>query len=349
MIIHTLPPLLPDNPYLDLLYQPMAALGVTVRRDRPRVELPALLAASDPRLLHMHFFDELTQHPQSAQTIARTLAFVAMLRVLRARGVRLVWTAHNLAPHEVYHPALAQLAYRAVARTADAVVAHGPAALALVDERYGPLRHGAAIPHGNYIGVYGPRRTRAEGRAALGLPAGRVTLALGALRPYKGLEDLIDAFAHLPPATRGTLLLAGAPKDTCYAALLTQRAKAVAGVRLLPRHLTSAELALSLAAADLVALPYRRVLSSGTAILARSYARPVLVPDTAPMRELVHHGREGFVFGPGCLPDALAGALTHPDLDALGEHGLAEARTRDWDEIAARTVAVYHAALGEEP
>lgn len=353
MIVYPLPPALPANPYLDLLYAPMREPDVLVRRGRPRAELPALLAGRGPRLLHLHFFDELVQRPARAPTAARTLALLALLGALRARGVRLVWTAHNIAPHETYHPAWALAAYRSVARQAGAVIAHGEAALALVRERYGPLRLGAAIPLGSYEGVCGPPRTRAEGRAALGLPAtGRITLAPGALRPYKGLEELLDAFARLPAATRGALLIVGPPKDRAYAALLASRAADVPGAQLVPRYVPGAELALYLAAADLVALPYRRVLTSSALVLALSYARPVLAPDAAPVRELVRDGAQGFLFAPGqpgALAAALGRALEHPDLDALGRRGLDAARAHDWRTIAARTAALYRAVLEARP
>jgi glycosyltransferase involved in cell wall biosynthesis len=330
----------------------MAALGVTVRRGRPRHELPALLAGSGARLLHLHFFDELTQRRRRAETAARTLALVALLGALRARGVRLIWTAHNLAPHELRHPGWAFLAYRAVARAADAVVAHSHAALAELRARYGPPRRAVVIPHGSYIGLYGPPLPQAESRVALGLPpTGRVTLCLGTLRPYKGVEDLIRAFAQLPPETRGTLLVAGAAKDRTYAAQLTRLASAVPGARVEPRFVPDDALPAHLAAADLVALPYRSLLTSGVLLWALSYARPVVAPAFGPVRELVCEGREGFLFPPGDvggLRDALGRALAHPDLETLGEQGLEVARALGWPSIAARTAALYREVTEED-
>src|SRR5512144_1331446 len=88
LIVYPLPPQLPTSPYLDQLYAPMAALGVDVRRVRPRYALPALLLGRGPRILHLHFFDELTQRPGARQTAARSLMFLAALAALRLRGVR---------------------------------------------------------------------------------------------------------------------------------------------------------------------------------------------------------------------------------------------------------------------
>jgi beta-1,4-mannosyltransferase len=183
--VYPLPPQLPTNPYLDQLYAPMVDQGVDVRRVRPRYVIPELLLGRGRRILHLHFFDELTQRRSAFQTIVRSLLFLALLLLLRLRGVRLVWTAHNLKPHETHHPFWAFLVYRMVARWSSAIIAHSESARSMLEARYGPLPRCAVIPIGNYIGLYGPLRDRSASRAALGLPhEGRVLLYLGALRPY---------------------------------------------------------------------------------------------------------------------------------------------------------------------
>src|SRR5262245_6078593 len=156
--VYPLPPQLPTNPYLDQLYAPMVAPGVEVLRVRPRYALPALLLGRGSRILHLHFFDELTQRPSWLQTAIRSLLFLALLAVLRLRGVRLVWTAHNLEPHELHHPTWGFMVYRLVARWSDAVIAHSQAARELLEARYGPLPRCVVIPHGSYIGLAGPPR-----------------------------------------------------------------------------------------------------------------------------------------------------------------------------------------------
>ncbi len=345
LIVYSLPPQLPTSPYLDQLYAPMAALGVDVRRDRPRYGLPALLLGRGARILHLHFFDELTQRPSWAATAVRSLLFVTLLALLRLCGVRLVWTAHNLEPHEQHHSGWSFLVYRLVARWSDTVIAHSQAARALLEARYGRLPRCVVIPHGSYVGLYGPPRDRAASRVELGLPAaGPVLLNVGALRPYKNIEQLIDVFATLPLETRGTLLIAGAAKSQAYDEKLHRRAVAVPGVELRAIYIPDEELPTYLAAADLVVLPYRRLLTSGILLWALSYARPVVAPAFGPVRELVQDGHAGFLFAPSdddAMRAALARALAHPDLPALGAAGLAIAQEFTWPKIAARTAQVY--------
>jgi beta-1,4-mannosyltransferase len=343
--VYSLPPQLPTSPYLDQLYAPMAGPEVAVHRLRPRYALLALLLGRGPRILHLHFFDELTQRPGAISTAARSLLFLALLAALRWRGVRIVWTAHNLQPHETYHPTWAFLVYRLVVRWSAAVIAHSRAARSLIESRYGRPSACVVVPHGSYIGLYGPQRDRAHSRAALGLPADRrVLLNIGTLRPYKGLEDLLAAFADLPVRERGTLLIAGAAKDSDYAAALTHQAQIIPGAQLQPRFVRDDQLPTYLAAADIVVIPYHSLLTSGILLWALSYARPVVAPAFGPVRELVREGREGFLFAPGdqeSLRAALARAIAHPDLDTLGRAGLEVAREFAWPKIAARTVEVY--------
>ena len=91
-----------------------------------------------------------------------------------------------------------------------------------------------------------------------------------------------------------------------------------------------------LAAADVVVLPYSDVLNSGTALLALSADRPVVVPGRGAMPELQQAvGREWVHTYTGSLDDALRTALTW---------GVAEERAAApdltpfaWPRIAAQT------------
>lgn len=349
--IYPLPPDLPTNPIFDYLYGPMTsnAPDIQVQRLRPRYALPALFSGRGPRILHVHFFDELTQRQNQHATAARTIAFLALLKTLQARGVRLVWTAHNLEPHELFHPRWGFVVYRNIARWSDAIIAHSHAARAMLESRYGALPQCEVIPLGNYIGRYGPRQERAGSRAALGLPtAGPVLACPGTLRPYKNIEGLIDAFAQLPADQRGTLLIAGAAKSAEYTASLQRRAATVPGVRLDVRYLADDELPTYLAAADVVVLPYHAILTSAMLLCALSYARPVIAPAFGPVRELVREGEQGFLFDPHDphgLRGALERAITFPDLHTLDEPSFAAALPFDWQTIAMRTANLYRRVM----
>lgn len=346
--IYPIPHQLATSPYLDQLYAPLARRAdLQVRRAGFRPAVAALLRGPDTRIAHWHFFDELTQRPSRLATAARTLGFVGLIRLMRARGAGLVWTAHNIEPHELRHPCWATRAYEAMFGQAHAVIAHSAAAADLLRSRYGDRAPIAVIPHGSYVGLHGPRRDKRASRVELGLPgAGFVALALGTLRPYKGLEVLLEAWSGM----EGRLIIAGEVKDPAYAAEIAARAAAAPGVEFRPAFVPDSALPTWLAAADVVVLPYRKLLTSGVLLWALSYGVPAIAPDVPPVRELVAEGREGFLFAPAdaaSLRAALERAAAHPNLAALGEAAYAAALPFDWHAIAEQTAALYLRVAGE--
>ena len=342
--VYPLPPVLLTNPYLDLLYAHMPP-WVRPRRLRPtRRAIGELLVEGEGGLLHLHFFDELCQRPGRGATVVGTLGFIALLDLLRTRGIPIVWTAHNDRPHETFYPGWARFAYRAVARRSSAVIAHSRAAAEVVVQSYAPTRLPFVIPQGHYIGVSGPPVSRKDARVSLGLdPNVPILLNLGTLRPYKGLELLLDAFASLP-ADVAHLLIVGSVKSSAYARSLAERVERTPGARLFAEYVPDAEMPRYVGAADVVVLPYRHMLTSAMLQWAMSYGRAVIAPSFGPVAELVREGHEGFLYAPDdrdSLVAAMQRALAHPDLDALGQAALERVRFFSWPRVAAQTALVY--------
>ncbi len=345
--VYPLPPLLLHNPYLDLLYGAMEGMPeVEVRRLRPVWhELREMIVEGEPHLFHLHFFDELYQRPSPLETRLRASAFLWMLRVLKLRGVRLVWTVHNIVPHELHHPDVAAWLYRQLFRQVEAAIVHSEGAAAIVRQHYAPPCPLHVIPHGHYIGVYGPPVERALARRRLALPPdGFLFATVGTLRPYKGLDGLIRAFRRLPrPDVR--LLIAGAAKSPDYSAPLRREAAGDGRILLREGFIPDTAMADYAAAADVIVLPYTRLLTSGALLWAFSYHRPVIAPAHPAIADLVREGETGWGFVAGdeaSLKRTLMRALEKaPALTRMGEAAFALARQRDWDSIARRTVALY--------
>ncbi|MBP8251720.1 MAG: glycosyltransferase family 4 protein [Herpetosiphon sp.] len=340
--IYPIPRQLATSPYLDQLYQPFAAWHeFELQRVPFKQAIRQLLTQSGSRIAHWHFFDELTQQPSQVQTGLRTISFISLLRIMRWRGVKLIWTAHNIEPHELRHPAWAERAYRAMFNHAHTVIAHSQAAADLLRQRYAPTTPIKVIPHGAYVGLHGARRPKNASRNQLNLPHDQfIALNLGTLRPYKGLELLLDAWQNID----GRLLIAGGIKDYAYAEALRNQARMLNNVDLRLDFVPDADLPLWFGAADVVVLPYRKLLTSGILLWALSYGVPVVAPNLPPVRELIQEGHNGFLFDPNdhaSLHAAIQRAAQHPDLAQLGENAYQTALPFDWQRIAERTAEVY--------
>lgn len=60
-----------------------------------------LEGALKPDLVHLHWPEEFYRWRGEGSLAARAAAFIERLARLRSDGVPLVWTVHNLAPHDV--------------------------------------------------------------------------------------------------------------------------------------------------------------------------------------------------------------------------------------------------------
>jgi glycosyltransferase involved in cell wall biosynthesis len=281
-------------------------------------------------VLHFHW-PELYFRPHRLRS---AVGFAARLVLARLLGYRLAWTVHNAAPHEGATRGT-RLVAATLCRLARLIV-HCEAG-----RRAGgrALRRAAVIPHGNYLGCYPDGVDAAGARARLGLERdARVLLAFGQVRPYKGLDALVRAFAAVD-APDARLVIAGAPMAGGEAVL---GAVADPRVHVLLGHVPDEQVQLFFRAADLVVLPYRAVLSSGAAMLAFSFGRGIVAPRLGCLAQLDGKGA-AILYDPGVtdgLEEALRWALA-VDAGRLGRQALRLARAVSWDTIARRHLAVY--------
>jgi beta-1,4-mannosyltransferase len=123
---------------------------------------------------------------------------------------------------------------------------------------------------------------------------------------------------------------------------LERRAQSDGRIHLRLEHLPNEDLTNVIAAASVVALPYRRVLNSGSALLALSLERPVLVPPTPSFRELRNEVGSDWVMlcnGERISAADLESALAQPPqgVPDLGEY--------DWSCVSAETEHGYVRAI----
>jgi glycosyltransferase involved in cell wall biosynthesis len=266
------------------------------------------------------------------------------LALARRLGYGLVWTIHNLQPHERRHPRLYRLVSRLVLRWSVPVV-HCQAATGAVRQAFGYDGAIVVAPLGHYAGVYPPAPVaRAEARRRLELPANaRLFLHVGLIRPYKGIPDLIQQFARLP-SSDVALVVAGEEHDSDLAATLSPVLRADPRVFLRLQWIPDEELALYLAAADVVVTAFERVLTSSSVMLAMSNGLPVVAPALGCIPELVGEG--GLLYDPADpegLYRALSAAATG-DLEALGRKAYTAALNQSWAQTAAGVLEAYKMA-----
>jgi glycosyltransferase involved in cell wall biosynthesis len=346
------------NPYQRLLYGQMQELGTRVSylgRLTPSCTLNLLLLplevavrrAAGTRLVHLHWVFGFSFPGAERLPVMRRLAqiwFALWLRTARLLGVHVVWTAHNVLPHA---PVFADdaAARRALVAASDLVIAHSESALTGLAALGAVPRASVVIPHGPLAAV--------PAAASLPVPGSRSgprhILFFGKILEYKGTEDLISAFAALPAGTVADLTVAGQCDDPTTTTRL--RALARAGgqhVTLRLERIPEPDVGPLLASADAVALPYRRATTSGCAMLALAYGRPLILPE---LDAFAHLPRAALVSYDGTR-QALTSALVYvacadsSALAAMATAARAYAATLSWHDIAVRTRSEMQSVAG---
>ena len=172
-------------------------------------------------------------------------------------------------------------------------------------------------------------------------------LSFGVIRPYKGIDVLLRAFAAVEGAE---LWIVGRPLGVDLAELHHLAAAAPGPVRMLTRFVEDSEIPAIMRRADIVALPYRDVDQSGVLYTALAFGKPIVASAVGGFGEVLQGHGAGRLVAPGD-PDALAAALREllaqpAERARLGEAALAAASgPYSWDSIAQRTLDLYRQLL----
>ena len=335
-----------QNPYVSSLGNALKHAGHNVQR-MPGSAL-FLISASARRATTIHFqwFEALIGSGNRLKMAIKILAVLLQLRICRLAGKRLVWTVHNLASHESRFPGLELWGTRNIAKLVDAIIVHCQSVKAEVCRELRIPDDGKVhcIDHGNYIGIYRDDIDRTSARQALQLdPDVFVLLFLGNVRPYKGLEELVCAFNELK-IENVVLLIAGKPLSEKYRDDVQRLCDGNPNIRFHPGFIDDDSLQTYFHACDVVALPYRKILASGAAVLALSFGKSCIAPDIGCMSTIAIPSAN-FLYDPddnsGLLSAIRQAVNSKTQLQALGDKNRARAELLDWNRIAAETARLY--------
>jgi beta-1,4-mannosyltransferase len=345
--------MLPDNrhtnPYQALLANSLQEYGVNV--DFPqgyRRVLPLLreIIFSQKRynLIHLHWILPYVKGKNKFFKLAYTLKFLLDVALVKLTGVKIVWTIHNRINHDTHFPGIELWLRRNLAKIVDSIILHNQATLEAIAQEYQfSLQKATVILHGHYRDVYEPPIAQAIARQKLDLPPqGYVFLNLGLLRPYKGIEKLIDTWSqnqHL--FSQHTLLIAG-KADKVYANKLKEKIAHTKGIILIPEFIDADRIHLFFSAATFVVLPYNNILNSGSLILAMSYGLPVIAPKMGSIPEYLGNADQLLYdannsFG---LLNSMEMSLKH-DINQLSQDVIVACDRLNWKKIAEATAKTY--------
>lgn len=346
MSILSIPDYRGGNPYQSNLEEALDE-NVTYGRDGVAFPICRELLSGEVTLVHLHWFSAFFKGDSSLDTAKRFGLFVVWILLIRLRSIPVVWTVHNVQIHDSEYPRVERIVKRwFILNMCDRFIVHCDAIKEELVTEYDlpPSVQDRIdiIPHGHYLDNYENELEKAQARNSLDIPeSSTLFLFFGKICPYKGIHSLIDAFQELSSGDR-RLLVAGKPVTKSFGDTVYRRCNSDERIHHELRFIPDDEIQRYLNAADAVVLPYRNITTSGSAILAMSFGKAVVVPRLGCLPDLLDD--EGAVLYDPEQPDALRTALeatAERDLEEMGNHNMTNVSKYDWDSIAEQTRETY--------
>lgn len=333
------------NAYQNLLYGPFNGYDTSAGSIDECLKLILERSSNqkDKVIFHVHWLSPIFA-PAKDESEAKMLvdAFLDKARLFIALGGQLVWTVHNVVSHEAKYLGEELRLSRGIAKLANWIHVHHAAVVDATKNYYElPLGKVVVAEHGNYIGSLPDETTRELARSEIGIPLeDNVFLFLGQIRGYKGIDELITAFSAVSRERSDCWLILAGKVLGIAVSELEEKLSTLPNVIFKPGYVPDDKMQLYLKSADVMVLPYRKVLTSGSVFLALSFGLPVICPRAGLLSNIVSDGENGLMYtsgdGDGLL-EAMRRFLrcgSHATRQ-MGARALSTAKSFRWEDTAA--------------
>ncbi|NUL47905.1 glycosyltransferase [Cellulosimicrobium funkei] len=312
-------PVVRGNPYQQLVYRSFGDHGLAltpVTDPWSFAELTRLRGQTRGVLYHLHWLSFVHQGVRSARKAAeQSNRFMSELRRFRKDGGHVIWTMHNMVSHDAAFPEEELRLQQAVASEVDLIHVMSEDTPEIVRDIIDlPAEKVLVSPHPSYLGAYEDYVSRDQARIMMGLESDEIVyVVLGAIKAYKGIERLLDAFDALLATSEAPrrLIVAGKADTDADSTALMDRLRMHPYVLLNDRRVPGDEVQRLLRASDLMVLPHERALNSGGALLGPSFDLPVVASRVGVLPGLLP--AEFTEFFSGESPAEMAAALGRAD------------------------------------
>ena len=294
-------------------------------------------------IVHLHWLPKYDRKPVS---ILKGLYFVGRVMALKVLGYKLAITVHNIVHHESTFEKLDLFVYRSTARMSDALFVHAPSTIDKVAKEWKVRDKNKIVVtyHASYIGSYNNIVSSENAKQKFELEKESMSfLIFGGIRPYKEIIKLIKLFEELDSSSN-TLIIAGRPVTDEFDQQIKSAIKDDNNIIYHNHFIDDEEVQNYMNAADAVVLPYKKLLTSGSALLAMSFGKACIAPKLGSIIDVLDEN--GAILydqtQPQGLKEALHKALECKNrLNKMGEHNYQKATEWSWDNMAKTTVDTY--------
>ncbi|MEW6234330.1 MAG: glycosyltransferase family 4 protein [Candidatus Omnitrophota bacterium] len=278
------------------------------------------------------------------QCAARPAILLWIMRLFPLKRIPWIYTVHNILPHE--RRSSSQALFEKIYRRMDGLIFHTQHTQREFQRIFPNVAAASAvIPHGEYGFL-------TSETAASSPVEENALLFFGNIRPYKGLDILLNALVDVKKIIPGVkLLIAGQalePFDRYEKIIARHGLNEVVEKRL--EYIPDEEIAGLIASSAIVVLPYREIDQSGVLLLAMASGKPVVASRIGGIPEAIQDGETGVLVPPEdakSLAQAIVNLLQNPSKRAaMGAAARQDVLDRfSWNRIAEQTIQFYETLM----
>lgn len=270
----------------------------------------------------------------------KCIVFILEILLCRLSGKKVVWTIHNRISHEAKSLDRELFLRKLLVKACSTIILHSEAAKSVIEEEYAISLHKKCliIPHGNYFGCYPlSSKTKSELKEIYGYAErSKIILYFGAVKPYKGVEKIIEAANEL---TDLNFIVAGEVESPEYRRNLIEMSNSN-NLTFDLSFLSNQAMIDYIEISDLILLPFNNTLTSGSVILSMTLGKGLILSHEAKVFGCIEEGG-AFYFG---NQNELFGLLRNIDNEQIKRAGLVnleKSKRMSWQPIAELTKTAY--------
>ena len=259
----------------------------------------------------------------------------------RMLGLKIVWTIHNILPHVpgIKDRERGQWFFN----RADKKIIHFESNIPELEQKLGieSNRDLHVIPHAEYA-IFPNDISRESARRKLGISLeSRVLLCFGLVRKNRGYKYFIEAIEKLGNNYTGVIV--GKPDNKSEGSMIERKAEQLSNLKVDLRWVADYEVQIFMNASDVVVLPYTHVTTSGVAMLAFSFSKPVIATSLGSLPEIVEKDM-GILVEPKNTEDLIEAieSIFKLNLSRMGKYAKKRVEQKySWDSVVDNTLDVY--------
>ena len=289
-----------------------------------------------PKYLHFDWITKYYLREDIATSWFRAYWFLFQIIIAKKLfRIRVVWTQHNILPHDNRRKKIHKWVQYKFYKCCDWVRVFSKSTAETLTMHHNYIREKILIvPEGSYVGYYNNNISRYDARCKLKLKTDeKIFLFFGAIKPYKGIEELIGIFNE-NEFKKVRLVISGRTPDKKYSKKIRKLIKNNKSITLFDRFIEDKEIELFFNSSDFCILPFINIENSGSVILAMGFKKVVIAPNVGAITDRLKNQRE-FLYSDNLLDKinlALSKALD--EIIGIGEKNYQELKKYSWEDYS---------------